>query len=134
MGAQDSRACLWNEVENNNYCCNNKTWFDKKKGWCEINDILGERAQGLNWLANGKDIAAGLKLAHLLVIRYPSILSPSKLPRLLCLLDARLSDSQVPCQLPQAETSCQHLRVYYFGRPIVPILSAALCLLAWIEI
>lgn len=29
-----------------------------------------ERAQGFNWLANGKDIAAGLKLAHLLVIRY----------------------------------------------------------------
>src|ERR671924_158523 len=90
-----------------------------------------ERAQGFNcWLANGKDIAAGLKLAHLLVIRYIHPFSPSKLPRLLCLLDARLSDSQVPCQPPQAETSCQHLRVYYFGRPIVPILSAAPCLLA----
>jgi hypothetical protein len=32
--------------------------------------ILRESVQGFNWLANGKVVAVGLKLAHLLVIRY----------------------------------------------------------------
>lgn len=52
----------------------------------------------------------------------------SRLPRRLCLLGARFFDSRVPCQPPQEETFCQHARVYYFGRHVVPVLSVVPCL------